>query len=590
MGTGISFSGVGSGLPIQDWISQLVSARRLPLDNLYAKKNKLGNVKTILSTVESDFRAFSSSVQKLTDANLASSFDIFSARNATSSDTDAVTVTASNNTALQSLTLVIESLATSTKAQNDTFAQTVEGTNLFTDIANKHGEEGTLSIYANGIKTEITIEETDTLDDIAGKINTAFGSDITASVIDGKFDITYDNIAVTELTLGSSADTSNFFDVMQLSTASATDNGNNTSTLESTSEISKINMSGTITNNGANLNITGDPITEGTFTIGTAEFTVNASTTLAGLISQINRDEDSGVKAQIDTKNNTLVLISNDAGKTAINLENGTSNFLTKIGLITDTGDSLSSQILGNNAVVYLNGSETALEVNSNTITGAVSGITGLTITLKNTTEEEETVEININQDTEEIKESLETFISKYNKIISDVAFYTSKDQNLHREYSLINIKNSVRSMTTDRISSLSDYDSLAMIGISTGSIGKSVEDTSNSLHLDSDKLLEALQKNPSEVKALLIGDADAGITGIFQNLEAKLDNVLDPVNGYFEVREDSVNTTIKTTDKSIARGEERLESYRKLITKQFSDMDQYIAQMQQQSQTLAGL
>lgn len=58
MGTGISFSGVGSGLPIQDWISQLVSARRLPLDNLYAKKNKLGNVKNNFKYRRIGFQSF----------------------------------------------------------------------------------------------------------------------------------------------------------------------------------------------------------------------------------------------------------------------------------------------------------------------------------------------------------------------------------------------------------------------------------------------------------------------------------------------------------------------------------------------------
>ena len=587
---GISFSGVGSGLPVQDWIDQMVAVERIPLDNLYTKKSSYSSIKSGLSTVESSFRSLNTIIQKFTDANIASSFDIFNSKLARSSDTDIATVTASNNATIQNVTLSIESLATATKAENSNFASTVVGTDVFTEIANDQGEEGTFNIYVDGVKNEITIEETDTLDTIAGKINTALGANVTASVVDGKFDITYDNTAITTLTLGSNADTSNFLNIMQLSTASATDNGDGTSSFESVSEVSNINFSGAIVGNAANLNITGDPITEGTFKIGEAEFTIDADTSLADLVSEINRDEDAGVSARIDVRSNKLVLTAKEAGKTAISLEDGTSNFLTSIGLITAGGDSLSSQTLGDNAIIYLNGSATPLEVNSNTITEDMSGIAGLTINLKNTTEVGETIDINVEQDTDEVKEALDSFLSKYNKLINDVDSFTGKGKSLHGEYTLINIKNSIRSITTDRVDGLSDYDSLAMIGITTGDVGKDVDDTSTNLKLDTDKLLEALQTNPDEVKTLLIGDSDAGITGIFQELEEKLDAVLDPINGYFEARDDSINATISSIDKSIARGEDRLESYREMITKQFASMDQYISQMQQQSQALTGI
>ena len=598
---GITFGGVGSGLPVQDWITQLVALKRIPVDKLYTKKDTLNSSKTALSTVESKFSSLKTSVLKLTDANLATSFDIFNAKKATSSDETIATVSAANTAITQKVSLKVESLATSTKASSLTaVSKTITGTELFTSIANKQGTVGTFSIYTNGTKNEFTIESTDTLDNIVKKINDKFDptgdedysdNTVKASITDGKLEINYDNTDVTNLTLGSSADTSNFFNIMQLSTADPVDNGDGTTSFTSLTPINTINLSGTIIGNAANLDVSDlDPITAGTFKIGKTEFTIDATTTMSGLISKINKDANAGATAQFDATTNKIVLTSKNPGQTAINLENGTSNFLNKIGLITAGGDSLSSQTLGNNAKVYVNGSTTALEANSNTITGDISGITGLTINLKNTTEVGDTIDINVDQDTDQINTALDDFISKFNAMSNIVKEHTATGKTLHGEYSLIGLKNTFRSMTTDRVSGLTSYDSLAMIGISTGAIGKLASDTSNALILDKDKLLEALNENPSEVKALLIGDKTAGITGIFEKLEDKLTSVLDPVSGYFSVKEDSFNTMITDNDKSITRGEDRITAYKTMITKQFSEMDSYISKMQQQGSSLSNL
>jgi len=611
MTSSITFAGSGSGLPVSDWITAMVASERVPVDNLYTKKDNLNSSKTALSTVASKFSSLKTSILKLTDANLASSFDLFNAKKATSSDTSIATVSTSNTAIPQNITLKVESLATSTKASStSSISKTMDGTELFTTISNKQGvlsekdddgnAYGTFSLYTDGVKNEITINSTDTLNDIVKKVNDKFDpnsdgdysdNNVKASIVDGKFNISYNNSAITSLTLGSSGDTTNFFNVMQLSTAAATDNGDGTSSFKSLTPISQINLTGTILDNAANLNVdTLDPVTEGTFTIGKTEFTINSTTTLSDLISKINKDTDAGVTARFDTITNKIVLTSKDPGKTAINLENGTSNFLTKIGLISESGDSLASQTLGNNAKVYLNGATTALEVNSNTITAATSGLTGLTINLKKVTTDDETIDINIDQDTDQLSSALDDFITKFNAMASTVTSQTAVGQTLHGEYTLVNLKNTLRSMATNRVTGLSTYNNLSMIGISTGAVGKAASDTSSTLSLDKDKLLAALQENPSEVKALLIGDSKAGITGIFQKLQDKLTTVLDPVDGYFNTKDDSINTMISNMDKSITRGEERITAYKARITKQFSDMDSYISKMQQSSSALSSI
>ena len=618
MTSSITFAGSGSGLPVSDWITAMVASERAPVDALYTKKDTYNATKTALSSIQSDFSALRTSIQKLTDGNIAASFDLFASRTATSSDTNISTVTAANNTSVQKVTLSVDNLATATKATSSDLSKSIDGTELFTAAANKQGtltatrDDGTVygnfSIYVNGAKNEFTIEKTDTLNTIVKKINDKFDqngdgnysdNNVKASIVDGKMHIDYNNTAVTKLTLGSNSDTTNFFNIMQLSTASSTDNGDGTSGFASLSKINKINLGGTIVGNTANLNVdSADPVTAGTFKIGGTEFTIDSKTSLATLISKINSSDKAGVIAQIDTKTNKLVLTSKTPGKTAINFENGTSNFLTKIGLITDTGDSTASQTLGENAKIHINGAATALEVNSNTVTGDASGIPGLTINLKKTTLSKATdgstidtpIDINIDQNTDGIKTALNDFISKYNQVLSDVTAQTGTGQALHGEYSIVSLKNSLRSMASGQIKGLSAYDSLSMIGISTGSVGKSAKDTSSNFSLDSSKLLTALQDNPSEVKALLIGDKTAGITGVFQQLQTKLNSALDPVSGFFSSKSDSINTLISNTDKSITKGEDRVTAYKALITKQFSDMDTYISKMQQSSSAMSSI
>lgn len=618
MTSSITFAGSGSGLPVSDWITAMVASERAPVDALYTKKDTYNTEKTALNSIQSDFAALQTSIQKLTDGNIASSFDLFASRAATSSDTSVSTVTAANNTSVQKVTLSVDNLATSTKATSSDLSKSIDGSELFTAAANKQGtltatrDDGTVygnfSIYVNGAKNEFTIEKTDTLDTIIKKINDKFDqngdgnysdNNVKASIVDGKMHIDYNNTAVTKLTLGSNSDTTNFFNIMQLSTASSTDNGDGTSGFASLSKINKINLGGTIVGNTANLNVdSSDPVTAGTFKIGGTEFTIDSKTSLATLMSKINSSDAAGVTAQIDTKTNKLVLTSKTPGKTAINFENGTSNFLTKVGLITATGDSTASQTLGENAKIHINGSATALEVNSNTVTGDVSGIPGLTINLKKTTLSKATdgstidtpIDINIDQNTDGINSALSDFISKYNQVLTDVTTQTGTGQALHGEYSIVSLKNSLRSMASGQIKGLSAYDSLSMIGISTGSVGKSAKDTSSNFSLDSSKLLAALQDNPSEVKALLIGDKTAGITGVFQQLQTKLNSALDPVSGFFSSKSDSIDTLISNTDKSITKGEDRVTAYKALITKQFSDMDTYISQMQQSSSALSSI
>lgn len=592
----MSFSGVGSGLPVGDWIDQLISIERKPINNLYIKKSGIQTAKTTLNTVESKVSSLRSMIEKLTDGNLASTFDLFSKRSSTSSDSAIATATVSNNASIQNLNIKVETLATATKAQTvdgTVVAKVTDGTQLFTDLGDKQGVEGTFSLYIDGIKKEFTITETSTLNSIRDEINTA-AIGVTASVTaEGKFELSYDSTKA--VTLGSNGDTSNFFNITQLSTASPAEEVPGTKTYTSLNALSAVNSAGNITST-ANLDVAVPNDLLGTFKIGEATFTIDENTTFSNLIAQINSSSDAGVVAQYDLRSNKLILTSKNPGQTAINLQdetndpaNSTSKFLTEMGLISVTGDSLASQTLGTNAKVYLNGSTDPLYVNSNTVTGDISGIAGVTINLVKA-DATKTVDINVAQDTSQLETALNDLVNKFNEVVNEIDKTTASTGSLKSDSSLIRMRSDFRQTITDRREDLDKFDSLAMIGITTGSVGTSIQASTKNLSFDKSKFLEALAENPEEVRALLIGDESKGITGIFQTLETKVESTLDPVNGYFASREDSMDSSISDIEKSIKRGETRIESIRKRLVAQFSAMDSLISNMRSQSSSLSML
>lgn len=311
--------------------------------------------------------------------------------------------------------------------------------------------------------------------------------------------------------------------------------------------------------------------------------------TLSDLIAQINNSKDANAIATYDTRENKLKITAKDPGALSINIEAGTSNFTEVMGLTS--GDSIAdgSQTLGKNASVELNG--TKFESYSNKLTEDITGCTGVTINLLGTTsetdEDKKSVEINVQQDTEELTNAIDEFIKKFNEVSSEVDKNTAVGKTLHSEYSLVMQKNGLRSLLTSAVDGLEEFDNLAMIGISTGKVGASITDDTNKLTFDKEKFKEALLKNPDEVRTLLIGDKDKNIEGLFEKVEAKLENTLDIENGYFAAREDSFDSSYSTIEKHIKKQEDSLENYRKRLVQQFSQMDKYISQLQQQSSAL---
>ena len=597
----ISFSGVGSGLPVGDWIDALMQVERQPIDRLYTQKSQVTTQKTTLTTLESKFSILRSAIEKLTDSNIVSAFDLFNRKAVTSSDSDIATASVSNKASVQSMTLKVNSLATATVAKStNTPGDAVTGDTTLEDLGTNTTDDEdvtnlSFSLFVNNVKHEYNVAKdgSTTLDEVIQMINDDFTNtgEITALLTeDGKLKIDVHNDLVTDFRAGSSTDTSNFLTVTQL-TRTALDPENpatpdNIDYIQSTNPLTKLNLSGKLVSNETNLTT---EVTAGTFKIGNAEFTIDANTTLSNLIAEINYDEDSGVTAAYDPRQNKLLLTAKNPGTLAINVEKGTSNFTDVMGLTNENQIAAGSQTLGDNAVVELNGS--TIEASTNTLTGANTGITGLTINLLKPTSDAEgeisEVNLSINKNNDDLTSAISNFLTKFNDFAAEVDKQTASSGNLKGEYSLLRLKDELRSVITGSLKGLGDYNDLSAVGITSGKVGKSVDDTSNSLSFDKSKLIDALNDSPENIRALFIGDKTRGITGIIQSIQSKAVGALDPEYGYFTSKKKTFDSKYADLDASITKGEDRLTQTKARLTQQFSQMDQMISQMKSQSSSL---
>ncbi|MCL7751585.1 flagellar filament capping protein FliD [Guyparkeria hydrothermalis] len=166
--SGLSISGVGSGLDIQGIVSQLVQAEGAPRRNLLASR-------------EASYEATLSGLSKLKSAasELSSaafdlrSLDTFRSRAVTSSNEDILTATASPGTALGKYQVEVGQLATAQKQASAGFADSTATVG-----------SGQLTFDTSSSSFSVAVAAGDSLATIRDKINGASGNDsVQASIL-----------------------------------------------------------------------------------------------------------------------------------------------------------------------------------------------------------------------------------------------------------------------------------------------------------------------------------------------------------------------------------------------------------------------
>ncbi len=569
----ISFSGLVSGLDTSSWVEALVSVKQQKVTALETDLKDLQTVKTTLNDTRSVFSTLRSAIEKLTDAKFGGTFDLFGQNSVTSSNEEIFTATVTSNAVRQNYDITVQQLATYTKASSKAAASAVADDD--TVLSNLGISEGTLTAYVNGQKYTVNIEDTDTLGDFKAQL-AGFG--IKAEVDEsGVLKLSAQNEGDT-INIGATTDSSNMASLIGLAQQ---EDG----TYASTNSLYKASVATKLTAEDSGFN---QQIKAGTFTIGDATFTIDENTTLSSIISQINNSDEAQAYAYWDDATGKLSITSTKEGASYINIEAGTSNFTDVMGLTTsewdDEGNLVSSkmyteaQTLGQNAIFTVNG--TQMVSTSNTITSDISRIDGVTLTLKRASKEEDgNTTLSVTQDTSQLVEAVNSFITAYNDAIAKVEEVTASGADLHGETSLTSLRNTLRNYANSSNTTNGGlYKLLSDIGISTSAAdGNNLSTDTYTLSLDEDKFLQALQENPDSVKSILAGE-----NGVLSMMESAVEQSLSATTGYFDVKTSTLDSDISRMEEKITKQNNSIDAYKTRLENQFYQMEMAIAQMQQ--------
>lgn len=447
---------------------------------------------------------------------------------------------------------------------------------------------GKMSIFVDGVKAEVQVNETDKFSDVFSRIVSEVAAKTGATIKAGFVDTDGNIMSSTNfdpdkntgiiglevvgdhtLVVGASNDTTNFATIANLKQQTP-------ERITGSRALYKVNGNSLITTTGLFKN--GD-ITEGTFTIGDATFTIDGTTTLNSLINQINKSDKSYASAYWDTLSGTLVVQSTLSGESLINIESGTSNF-TKVMGFTETVAGKETlvtekQTLGQNAIVKING--TTVTSTSNTITSDISKIKGLTINLKGVSAGE-TVTIKVEQDNEGIYNAVNDIVDSYNTLMEGLEKELSKGGSFEHDTMFNMMKNQLKRLMTQSVGGTTTYRNLAAIGISTGEAKDSISTDVTKLLVDKDKFLQALEKDSDAVKQLLVGTT--ANSGVFLKVGNIVDSTLK-ATGYIASTENSINKNIKKMSTKITNLKTALDKYREQLETKFRTMEKAISTMQ---------
>jgi len=449
--------------------------------------------------------------------------------------------------------------------------------------------QGTLSVFVDGVKCTIDVNPNESFKDLFTKITDAVAArtgqtikvgflDKNGNILTGATSVGNANntgvIAMSideghELVIGASNDTTNFATIANL-------NKTEWHEVVGSRALYKVNINSKITESGL---FRDGQITEGTFTIGDAEFTIDANTTLKSLMEQINKSEKSYATAYWDTLSGTMVIQSTLTGASLINIEAGTSNFTDIMGFTVEkSGTSAlvtSSQKLGQNAVVRING--TMVTASSNVITSDVSKIKGLTINLRNVSEGE-TVTITVEQNKEGIYEAVADTLDAYNAMMEALDKELTDKSTLGNESILKLMRNNLKRLMTSSLGGSYVFRNLSAIGISTGEASDDISKNVTSLLIDKDKFLEALSGDSDAVQNLLVGTT--ATPGIFLQANNIVENAIS-ASGYFSNMADTLTRNISKLNEKIMKTNLSIEDYKSKLERRFHNMELTISGLQ---------
>lgn len=334
------------------------------------------------------------------------------------------------------------------------------------------------------------------------------------------------------------------------------------------------------------------PASAGTITIDGHDTRVAAGASIADVVSAINSDASATVYAAA-TDSGTLVLSARRTGDTGtgfIALADGT-------GALTEDAAKAKQ---GRDALFTVDG--VAGRASSNDVTNAIAGVR---LTLRGVTTVSGPITVTVAApaaDTGAIKDKLRAFVDAYNSTVDAIRARldersvrnatTDEDRQkgmLNGDTTLTAILSQMRQAIYTPVRGLpAGMSSLADLGVSTGSASATIsrDALAGKLEIDDDVLDAALANNPSGVRDLLAGPANAG--GWTRSFE-RIVHDADTTGGTLDVRISGADAELKRLQQTMADMDDRLALKEQTLRAQFTAMETALSQSQTQSSWLSG-
>lgn len=304
--------------------------------------------------------------------------------------------------------------------------------------------------------------------------------------------------------------------------------------------------------------------------------TVPAETTLSDLADLINNDENNaGVTARvIDSGSGTdrykLMLQANTTGS-------ADSITLTEIpGLMAmqrqeANAEELDAKLLVDNVVYYRS---------SNSINDIMPGVT---LSIQKTGD----ASISVTADKSGLAEKITSFVAAYNEAVQELASQTSYDSETE-SFGVLS-RTTLRDLPFDLQKLMTTSNKADSAGLVTSMFDLGLEfDRDGNITIDEEVLAAIIADAPDSVSAFFLGDEDAEITGLADQVNEYLRDVTSG-SGQIAAEKTAAQTRIDDMELSIEAQTERLDKKYEMLTRQFVALDQYMSQMKSMGSFLTG-
>jgi len=567
-------AGLASGFDWRVMIDRLMEVERLPQARLREDQSENTDKKDSLQRVGTKLQALKASVSAFNDSVLYNYKGVN-----LSDETLGITALAGTSAQEGSYNIEVTQLAAPSKRDGNTdVGGTIGSADTVISSLNLSTEITAGTFFING--QEITIQETDTLQDVFDGISVA-----TSGLVSASYDEIEDKVTLTsssgEVELGGSSDSSNFLAALKLEQVEVVSAGGGSTSVSSYSTLGIVDLNSSIASSGIG---GGSPITEsGTITINGVAISFDAdSESMNALMNRVN-ESAANVTMSYDSAADQFRIVNNSTGALEMPVIDSDSGLMAELGLD-------GSATVGRDLQFSIDGG-TALSSRSNVISESDHGIQGLDITVS----EIGSQTIGISRDPEALSEQINSFIAAFNDIqeyILEETKVTVKDAEVTRgdlagNREISRIDSQLRSLAFSQIQGLGgDIFRLEHIGIDFKS------GTSKLEIKDSAKLESALAANLDQLEDLFSGDID-GDGDTDESFATRMDEFIENFTADGGILDTQINTLTEQNsdiDGQIEEMERRLEFTRQALEASFIAMEEAQSNIQQQANALAGL